>query len=221
MWRRSAISFAAGMAYIFWPRKGDLRGFDPKAVARLETAMWQHYYQRAYFKLFRALYSLNREVYHFSPWDSARLSYYAARAARSFQSSRSRKKAQRALPLLERYYDILRQQGGEQFDVTKTARLELDWWQLRRESAGPSQYGEVIAQVQEELFSVRGNHVKQAASLRAEMMDYRDKRHDGKMQSQDWAHIDDGLLRSYQLLKTVLNTASGQKRTKQAWDRDG
>ena len=50
--------------------------------------------------------------------------------------------------------------------------------------------------------------MKQAALLRAEMMDYRDKRHDGKMQSQDWTYIDDGLLRSYQLLKTGLNTVS-------------
>ena len=90
MWRRSAISFAAGLAYIFWPRRGDLRGFNPKAVARLETAIWRHYYQHDYSKLFRALYSLNREVYHFSPWDSVRPSYYAARAARSFQSTRSR-----------------------------------------------------------------------------------------------------------------------------------
>jgi hypothetical protein len=218
MWRRSAISFAAGLAYIFWPRQGDLRGFDPKAVARLETARWRHYYRREYFKLFRALYSLNREVYHFSPWHSMRLSYYAARAARSFQSTRSRKKAQRALPLLERYYGLLRRHSGEQFDVAKTARLELDWWQLRRENATPSQYGEVIARVQEELYGVRDNQVKEAASLRAEMMDYRDKRDNGKMRSPDWAHIDDGLLRSYQLLKIVLTSPPGKSRPNKAWE---
>jgi hypothetical protein len=218
MWRRWAISFAAGGAYIFWPRRGDLRGFDPKAVAGLETAMWRHYYQRNYFKLFQALYRLNRNVYHFSPWDSVQLSYYAARAAQLFQSSRSRKEAQRALPLLARYYGLLRQHGGEQFDVSKTARLELDWWQLRRKNAGPSQYGEVMAQMQEEFYSVRDKHVEQAASLRAEMMDYRDKRHDGKMQSADWARIDEGLSGSYQLLKTGLDTASRQNRTKRDWE---
>ena len=208
MWRRSAISFAAGLAYIFWPRHGDLRGFNPKAVARLETAMWRHYYQRDYLKLLQALYSLNREVYGFSPWDSARLSYYAARAARSFQYTRSRKPAQKALPLLERYYGLLRPHSGERFDPAKIARLELHWWQLRRKNASPFQYGDIIAQVQEELYGVRDNRMKQAALLRAEMMDFRDRRHDGKMQSQDWTYIDDGLLRSYQRLKTGLNTVS-------------
>jgi hypothetical protein len=163
-----------------------LRGFDPKAVARLETAMWRQYYQREYFKLFQALYFLNRNVYHFSRWDSVRLSYYAAKAAHSFQSTRSRKAAQRALPLLERYYGVIRQRRGEQFDFAKTARLELDWWQLRRENASPSQYSEVIARVQEEFYSIRDDRVKKAALLRAEMMDYRDKRHGGKLQSQDW-----------------------------------
>ncbi len=137
-----------------------------------------------------------------------RLSYYAARAARSFQSTRRRKAAKRALPLLERYYGLLRPHSGERFDPAKLARLELHWWQLRRENSSPPQYGEVIAQVQEELYGVRDNQMKQAALLRAEMMGYRDERHNGKMQSQDWTYIDDGLQRSYQLLKTGLNTAS-------------
>ncbi len=171
--------------------------------------MWQHGYQRNYSKWFRALYSLNREVYHLSPWASLRLSYYAARAARSFQSARRRKAAKRALPLLERYYALLRLHSSKRFDPAKIAQLELHWWQLRRENSSPSQYGEVMARVQEELYGVRDDQMKRAALLRAEMMGYRDERHTGKMQSQDWAYIDDGLLRSYQLLKTAgANTAS-------------
>ena len=66
----------------------------------------------------------------------------------------------------------------------------------------------LCCKVQEELYGVRDNQMKQAALLRAEMMGYRDERHNGKMQSQDWTYIDDGLQRCYQLLKTGLNTAS-------------
>ena len=40
------------------------------------------------------------------------------------------------------------------------------------------------------------------------MMGYGDERHNGKMQSQDWTYMDNGLQRCYQLLKTGLNTAS-------------
>jgi hypothetical protein len=35
--------------------------------------------------------------------------------------------------------------GG--FDVEEAARLELDWWQARREAVGPKQYGVTVARV--------------------------------------------------------------------------
>lgn len=63
----------------------------------------------------------------------------------------------------------------------------------------------MIAQTITELYGVSNAEVKQAALLRAEMMRYRDERRDGRMQTQDWAHIEEGLVRSYQLLKTGIN----------------
>jgi hypothetical protein len=58
----------------------------------------------------------------------------------------------------------------EAFDPDKAAQLELDWWQFRREKATPADYGQVIAQVAEELFKVHNEHIDQSAQLRAEMM---------------------------------------------------
>jgi hypothetical protein len=48
--------------------------------------------------------------------------------------------------MLERYYAVLRERGGETFDASEAARLELDWWQLCRENAQPPAYLSVIAQ---------------------------------------------------------------------------
>lgn len=197
----AAAAVAVLLAHALWPRDANLRGFDPTEVGRLETAMWRHYYQREHFALFRALYALSREEYGFSPWDSLCLSYYAAKAAAVFQPSRDRAAAERALPILERYFEVIRRRGEERFDVPKIAQLELEWWQLRRESVAPSDYGEVIARVSKELYGTENAELTQAALLRAEMMRYRDERRAGPMGAEDWAHIENGLVRSYQLLK--------------------
>jgi len=36
-----ALLFGAIAAYASWPRKADLRAFEPAEIARLETAMWR------------------------------------------------------------------------------------------------------------------------------------------------------------------------------------
>ena len=129
------VVVAVGAGYGCWPRRVNMREFDPARVARLETAMWRDYYEKRYVALFGALYSLSRDEYGFSPWDSVRVSYFAAKAAKDFQPTRSREEAQVARPTLEKYYAVIRARIGEEFDVRDAARLELDWWQLRREKA--------------------------------------------------------------------------------------
>ena len=190
-----------GAGYAWWPRQGNLRGFDAEAVGRLETGMWRDYYAHDYQSLGRRLYSLYRDQYHFSPADSAQLAYDSGKAAQLFQPTASRAEAQVALPLLVNYYALLRDRSGEGFDAENAAKLELDWWQLRRESAPPAQYGKVVAQVAAELFKTDNEHIQKSAQLRAAMMRYRDDRRDGHMQAEDWAHIEENLIESYRELK--------------------
>jgi len=187
-------------AYVFWPRTAHLRDFDPDRVAQLETRMWRSYYEKRYAALLADLYTLSRDEYGFSPADSLGIGWYAARAAQTFQPTRSRAEAQQALPLLQRYFALLAARGGETFDVHEAARLELDWWQLRREDARPAEYGAVIARVSALLFGADNVEIASAGRLRAEMMAYRDQRDGGKMQEADWAHIERELARSYRAL---------------------
>jgi hypothetical protein len=140
-------------------------------------------------------------VYRFSPGDSAQLAYTSGRAAQLFQPTDSREKAQVALPLLVQYYTVLSSHGGEKFNPDKAAATELDWWQLRREGATPTEYGNVVAAVSKEIFGVENGHTKKSALLRAQMMSYRDARR-GQMQPADWAHIEENLIESYRELKT-------------------
>jgi hypothetical protein len=200
------VLLVASAAWFFWPRPADLRGFDPEAVARIETRMWRHYYDREYANLFRAMYSLSRDVYHFSPWDSTRLAWFAAKSARIFQPTRGRAEAQAALPDLVRYYGVIRERSAETFDPSEAARLELEWWQLRREEATPAQYGAVVAQVTEELYGVKNDALRKSGQLRAEMMEYRDERRDTGLEEGDWMHIKAGLTQAYELLKSGINS---------------
>jgi hypothetical protein len=170
-------------------------------MGRLETAMWHDYYDHRYVAMFLALYRVNREQYGFSPWDSVRVAFFAAKAARVFQPSTNRAQAEAAIPWLRRYYGIIQARSHEPFDVDKAAASELDWWQLRREDAAPEDYGKVVARVAEEVYGTRDPRLGQASQLRAAMMDYRDRRSDGRMAEQDWHFIEQNLCRAFALLR--------------------
>ena len=66
--------------------------------------MWRSYYEQRYAALLVDLYALNRDEYDFSPADSLAIAWYAARAAQTFQPTRSRAEAQKALPMLTQCY---------------------------------------------------------------------------------------------------------------------
>jgi hypothetical protein len=115
--------------YAGWPRKADLRAFDPAAMAQLETGMWRDYYEKRYPALFYHLDQVSRTQFGFSPIDSFRIALAAAEAAKTFQPTQSRQAANAALPALVTYYRLLAQAGLAAFNLEEAARLELDWWQ--------------------------------------------------------------------------------------------
>jgi hypothetical protein len=166
--------------------------------------MWRSYYDHKYIALFRQLYRMNREQYGFSPWDGFHIAYYAAKAAKAFQPSTSRGQARAAFPWLVRYYGILQARGREPFDVARAAELELDWWQRRREDATPEEYGKVISRLAAEIYQTDSEDLRQAGALRAAMMQFRDERSGGRMREEDWQTIQDGLRRSFALLKRAV-----------------
>jgi hypothetical protein len=192
-------------AFACWPRKADLRAFDPAGMARLETAMWRDYYDKRYGALFYHLYELSRTQFAFSPLHSLRIALAAASAARAFQPTRSRGEAAAALRWLVSYYALLRPAAPVPFDESKLASLELDWWQARREAVGPRDYGRTIAEVAALTYGTSRDDPRIVASgiIRAEAMAYRDARREA-MAEHDWTEIDGQLLRAYQLLKAGI-----------------
>ncbi|WP_212438504.1 hypothetical protein [Bradyrhizobium sp. AUGA SZCCT0431] len=192
-------------AYACWPRQADLRAFDPAAMARLETAMWRDYYDKHYPSLFYHLYEVSRTQFGFSPLMSLHISISAAKAARTFQPTGSRQEADAALPYLVIYYWDLASAAPADFNVEEASRLELDWWQARREKVGPRDYGVTVARVAALTY---GKSAEDDAMLRfgigrAEAMACRDARGQ-RMSERDWVEIERQLLGAYQTLKAAV-----------------
>jgi hypothetical protein len=208
-WRKIILGIAAAAAlaaaYAAVPRHADLRAFDPAEMARLETAMWRDYYDKRYAALFCHLYQSTRTQFGFSPLQSLRIAFSAAEAARAFQPTRSRREADAALPALVAYYRDFARAAPVAFDVGEAARLELDWWQARREAVGPQDYGLTIGRVAALTYGKSADEagVRHFGIARAEAMAFRDARGEAITQA-DWVRIEGQLCDAYRSLKASL-----------------
>jgi ABC-type amino acid transport substrate-binding protein len=206
-WIIAAVLAAAAVAsaYAAIPRRADLTAFDPAEMARLETAMWRHYYEQRYLALLLDLYQVARREQGFSPLDSMRIALAAAGAARAFQPSTSRAQAEAAIPELVAYFRLLARAAPVAVDGQEAARTELAWWQARRDGVPAEQYGAIIARVSTLLYGVDNGNIRRSGLLRAQAMDYRDA-HSADMTEADWAEIEDRLRSAYGLLKKAASS---------------
>ncbi len=200
-----ALGLGVVAAYACWPCTADLRRFAPAATAHLETAMWRDYYDKRYPALFYHLYESSRTQFGFSPLDSLLISLSAARAAKVFQPTHSRADAQAALPALLTYYGLLREAAPVAFDVEETARTELDWWQARREAAGPQSYGVTVARVAALTYGKPADDpaILEFGMARAQAMADRDARGRAITEA-DWARIEEELQHAHEALSAVV-----------------
>lgn len=206
--RRIILSTIAAMllvllAYVCVPRTANMRGFDPAGVARLETGMWRDYYQHKRLPLAIKLYRMSRDQYGFSPLDSARIGWLAGKAAIVFKDSTSDAGADLALPPLRDYFDLINRRTGKTFDIDRAARLELEWWKIRRHDVGPLAYGHVVAEATAEVYNVNALSIEPYGQLRAAAMDYRD-RHGQSMTDADWNEVERMLVQSFSQLKSAV-----------------
>lgn len=167
--------------------------------------MWRSYYESRRVALVRDLYRMSRQQYGFSPWASVRIAWHAAQAALRFQPTRSRVEAEAALPALERHFAVIRTGTGERFDVGEVARLELDWWQLRRENKTWEEYAPAVAKVSAAVYGISEGDALTSARLRSEMMAFRDARRDRAISKVEWSRIEEGLRESWERLRTAVS----------------
>ncbi|WP_157385538.1 hypothetical protein [Mesorhizobium sp. STM 4661] len=188
--------------------KIDITMFQPAYMGKAEALMWKRYYERRYLGLFMTMFGCGRHV-GYSPSLSIKLGFFAAQAARLFQASRSAEEAHRALPPLERYYDLIAIGAPSTFCSREVALTELGWWQARRENKPPSEYGIRIACVASLVYGVAIDKVALAGIRRAQAMEYRDRH---EMEQSDWAVVENKLIESYSILKSSLRADDNENK---------
>lgn len=196
---------AGGIYYLGWVMRpsgpASHRAFKPDRLADLELDMWQAYYAKAKFRLFRGLIVSLHEQYRY-PWAvAARSAFYLARAASTFAELRA--DYDQVLPDLEKAYTIARDYTGERFDPAAVARAELAWWVARRIPGQNSaeQVGGLIADENALIYNVPRDRVLEASVLRARAGRLRD---DGGEKA-DWPTVAALLRDSYRALSRAVN----------------
>ena len=185
----------------------DLRRFDGREVGRLETAMWRSYYDHRGVRLFGELIGLLRQQYHLPFWRATAGAYHAARAAVVFQRGHGRSEYMLALPDIERFYTLIRENSETPFDVKKASALELEWWIVHRERAhrNPADLVNALAALQAEIYGQPAAHFAEHAKARADAMLIRDAQAQaGGVSQADWSCIEALLERSWVSLEKVV-----------------
>jgi hypothetical protein len=103
------------------------------------------------------------------------------------------------------YYRDFAPAAPAAFDVEEAARLELDWWQARREAAAPRDYGLTIARVAALTYGKSPDDagIRQFGIARAEAMALRDARGE-EITEADWTRIESQLGGAYRSLKASV-----------------
>ena len=182
------------------PGPRSLRVFDPDRTAALELDMWQAYYAKAKFRLFKDLVTMLHEQNRY-PWAKATIAgFHLARAAATFGDARDN--YERVLPDLERAYEIEKEWVHAGFDPKAVARAELAWWVARRMPGQNSaqQVGRLIAEENALIFEVPVDRVLEASTLRAHAGKLRD---DGA-ENADWITVGQLLTDSYRKLHAAV-----------------
>ncbi|GAB3904828.1 hypothetical protein GCM10028803_34810 [Larkinella knui] len=168
----------------------DHRQFDAREVARLEADMWRSYYDRRPAKLFFQLADVMRSQYGAPFWRSFAIAYRAGKAAFVFKDGRNRAEYKKVLPQLEQYFGYLNNLSKTPFDVQKAARIELEWWIVRRERNRhpPAEWERLLAEEAGLLYHLPAEGFQPYAKYRTEAMLYRDARN-AHMEESDWLHV--------------------------------
>lgn len=193
---------------LFVPRPTDLRRFDAREVARLDTAMWRSYYTRERLHLFTQLTELLRTQYQMPFLHSNLVGYYAAKSAFIFKDGKSRADYEKALPDLINFYSAIQRDANIKFDVERVAKLELEWWIVHRERANhqPVDLERALANTAAEIYQMPAESFAEHAKLRAAAMKIRDtKAVEGGVTEADWQQIDEPLRSSWHSLHQTVN----------------
>jgi hypothetical protein len=149
-----------------------MRSFDPVRVGELECDAWVAYYGRRWLRFLRAAFGLVRESFGLSWPATLRGGWWVLRANKVWAPYPDND-PEAARDYIRRFYQLIVDRSGEEFDPTEAARLEVEWWRAHRElqhDLKPTDDRELtnaLAALYSYVYSVPREHVGVAAKQRA------------------------------------------------------
>ena len=181
--------------------KSDLRQFDYKKVARLDTAMWRAYYNHQFIKLFFLLLQVMRSQLRLNWYLTVKMAYYAGWAAADYRLRKGREDYKKTLSNLTKYEKILSEHSIQPFDYEKVARLELEWWDIHRY---PKKYKKSLeaslAETAAVMYGVKPASLAEYANPRAKAMMIPNHKGDKQKIKPDWQKVESLLIKSWRSL---------------------
>lgn len=209
-WLGVALGFAVAAVVLFdlyGPQRGHLADFDPTVAARLEAAMWRSRQSGDDGTLFRLTAERLRAQFHLPFLRSYSAAYALARAAYLFDRGRARSEYERVVPHMTSYFAAIDRVNRAGFEPARVARLELEWWIVRRQrSERPPEDLEIaIAAVDGALYGVPTEMLQSHAQLRAEALAVRDAGTSvGGVEAVDWRQVEELLRQSWVALQEAV-----------------
>jgi hypothetical protein len=133
--------------YVFWPRFPSLESFRPPTMAALECEAFDYAKARQTAALSLSLFRIFQEEFRLPPLAAAQAALNASQAMEDFIESADNADRERALPYLERTFEILRRQTEARFDPAVIARLQLHRWMLAEDDSRQSQLPAAISEI--------------------------------------------------------------------------
>ncbi len=185
-----------------------MRNFDPRKVAYYEKENYVAYYQKDWLTLLRVSVGLVKESFALSLWQAIYGAYLVARAEIAFAPF-PENDVPKAEAYMRRFYQMIKDTHHEDFDVTRAAHLEVNWWSVHRKLFGNAENQELVdalANLYVEAYGVDSPKLKEAAQGRAMgMLDSDLWVNDGKAKGSSLlAKEEEALYQSYQVLKNAI-----------------
>jgi hypothetical protein len=157
-----------------------MRSFDPVRVGELECDAWVAYYRRRWATFLRAALRLTRESFGLSVPATLRGGWWVLRANQVWAPYPDND-ADAARDYMRRFYNLVADRSGEDFDPLEAARLEVEWWRAHRALQHDRQIGDdgelvaALAALYSYVYSVPREDVTAAAEQRALAMLHSDR----------------------------------------------
>jgi hypothetical protein len=185
-----------------------MRNFDPRKVAHYEKENYVAYYQKDWWRLLGVSVGLVKESFALSFWQAIRGAYLVARAEIAFAPFPNND-VPTAEAYVRRFYQMIKDVHHEDFDVTRAAQLEVNWWIVHRNLFGNAEnqaLADAVAELYTEAYGCTSPKLKESARERALGMLYSDlwvnagKPKNSPLLKQE----EDALYKSYVLLKEAI-----------------